>query len=39
MKEIIYRNGRKGFTQRTQDFEFKVFILCELCEKNFASLR
>ena len=26
--------GRKEFTQRTQRFEYKDFILCVLCEKT-----
>jgi len=26
------RKGRKEFTQRTQRFEYKEFILCVLCE-------
>ena len=32
--KILNRKGRKGFSQRTQGFNSKVFILCELCEKS-----
>ena len=28
----IKRKGRKEFTQRTQSYYFKAFILCALCE-------
>jgi hypothetical protein len=29
----INRKGRKEFTQRTQVFECKAFVLCDPCEK------
>jgi hypothetical protein len=30
----INRKGRKGFTQRSQYFDFKSVVLCALCEKK-----
>ena len=33
--KFINRKVRKGFTQRTQTFEFNASILCDLCEKSW----
>ena len=37
--KYLNRKGRKEITQRTQCFEYQRYILRDLCEKIFASLR